>query len=144
MKLIILSTFLWCFAKIFLWDVIAVPFFFIFHIIKELPNKNVVYERPYTSNFMSYTTQVIDTTPLLFVALLRDGPTELMLKTRIKETEMIRGIPAAHINLKKTNEEFLDRDDDLFVQRRVPHDELHECVKYGDSPIYEGLKKDKV
>ena len=55
---------------------------------------------------------------------LRDEPTELMLKTRIKETEMIRGIPAAHINLKMTNEEFLDRD--------------------GGSPIYEGLKKDKV
>jgi len=28
--------------------------------------------------------------------------------------------------------EFLDREDDLFVQRRVPHyDELHERVKYG-------------
>ena len=54
----------------------------------------------------------------------RNEKTELMLKTRIKETEMIRGIPAAHINLKMTNEEFLDRD--------------------GGSPIYEGLKKDKV
>ena len=43
--------------------------FFIFHIIKELPNKNTVYDRPYTSNFMSYTTQVVDTTPLLSVAL---------------------------------------------------------------------------
>jgi hypothetical protein len=76
--------------------------------------------------------------------LQRDEKIELMLKTRIKETEMRRGIPGAHINLNKTNEEFLDREDDLFVQRRIPHDELHERVKYGDRPIYETLKDDKV
>ncbi|RIA84225.1 hypothetical protein C1645_832612 [Glomus cerebriforme] len=69
-----------------------------------------------------------------------DEQTELMLKTRITETEMIRGIPAAHINL---NEEFLDRDDDLFVDRIVPHDNIYELVKYGDRPIYEDLKHDK-
>src|ERR1043165_4897560 len=74
----------------------------------------------------------------------RDEKIELMLKTRIKETEIRKGIPGAHINLNKTNEEFLDREDDLFVQRRVPHDELHERVKYGDRPIYETLKTDKV
>jgi len=74
----------------------------------------------------------------------RDEQIELMLKTRIKETEIIQGVPREHINLKKTNEEFLDREDDLFVQRRVPHDELHERVKYGDRPIYETLKEDKV
>ena len=51
----------------------------------------------------------------------RDEKIELMLKTRIKETE-----------IRKTNEEFLDRE---VVQRRVPHDELHERVKYGDRPI---------
>jgi hypothetical protein len=74
----------------------------------------------------------------------RDKQTKLMLKTRIKETEILRGIPGAHINLNKTNEEFLDREDDLFVERVVPHDTLHELVKYGDHPIYEGLKHDKV
>jgi hypothetical protein len=76
--------------------------------------------------------------------LQRDEKIELMLKTRIKETEMRQGIPGAHINLNKTNEEFLDREDDLFVQRRIPHDELHERVKYGDHPIHETLKEDKV
>ena len=74
----------------------------------------------------------------------RNNRIKLMLETRIKETEMIQGVPGAHINLNKTNEEFLDREDDLFVQRRVPHDELHERVKYGDRPIYETLKEDKV
>jgi hypothetical protein len=67
-----------------------------------------------------------------------------MLKTRIKETEARQGISGAHINLNQTNEEFLDREDDLLVRRRVPHDELHERVKYGERPIYETLKDDKV
>ena len=68
----------------------------------------------------------------------------LMLKTHIKETELIQGIPGSHINLKMTNEEFLDCDDNLFVKKRVPHDELHEHVKFGNRPIYETLKEDKV
>ncbi|CAB4387746.1 unnamed protein product [Rhizophagus irregularis] len=73
----------------------------------------------------------------------RDEQIELILNTRIKETEILRGVPAAHINLNKTNQEFLDRDNDLFVQRYVPHDKLHEYVKYGDVPIHETLKEDK-
>ncbi|GBC05422.1 hypothetical protein RclHR1_06210007 [Rhizophagus clarus] len=73
----------------------------------------------------------------------RDEQIELMLKTRIKETEIIRGQPAAHINLNMSNKDFLDHDDNLFVQKRVPHDDLHELVKYGDHPIYKGLKDDQ-
>jgi len=74
----------------------------------------------------------------------RNEKIELMLKTRIKETEIIRGIPGAHINLNMTNEEFLEREDNLLVQKRILHDDIHELVKYGDHPIYEGLKNDKV
>ncbi|GBC00959.1 hypothetical protein RclHR1_04010006 [Rhizophagus clarus] len=73
----------------------------------------------------------------------RDEQIELMLKTRIKETEIIRDKPGAHINLNMSNEDFLDNEDNLFVQRRVPHDDLHELVKYGDHPIYQGLKDDQ-
>ncbi|RGB28339.1 hypothetical protein C1646_767949 [Rhizophagus diaphanus] len=73
----------------------------------------------------------------------RDESIELMLKTRIKETEIIRGIPGAHINLNMSNDDFLENKDDLFVQKRVPHDDLHERVKYGDHPIYQGLKDDQ-
>ncbi|CAB5379159.1 unnamed protein product [Rhizophagus irregularis] len=73
----------------------------------------------------------------------RDKPIELMLKTRIKETEIIRGKPGAHIKLNMTNEEFLDHEDILFVQKHVPHDYLHELVKYGDQPIYKSLKDDQ-
>jgi hypothetical protein len=74
----------------------------------------------------------------------RDEPIELMLKTRIKETEIIRGKPGTHINLNMSNEDLLDNEDNLFVQRRVPHDNLHELVKYGDHPIHQGLKDDQV
>uniref|UniRef100_U9UUK6 Uncharacterized protein n=1 Tax=Rhizophagus irregularis (strain DAOM 181602 / DAOM 197198 / MUCL 43194) TaxID=747089 RepID=U9UUK6_RHIID len=74
----------------------------------------------------------------------RDESIELMLKTRIKETEIIRGIPGAHINLNMSNDDFLENKDDLFVQKRVPHDDLHERVKYGDHPIHQGLKDDQV
>ncbi|GBB87802.1 hypothetical protein RclHR1_01430011 [Rhizophagus clarus] len=73
----------------------------------------------------------------------RDESIELMIKTRIKETEIIRGKPGAHINLNMTNEEFLDHEDNLFVRKRVPHDDLHELVKYGDYPIYKSLKDDQ-
>ncbi|CAB4439372.1 unnamed protein product [Rhizophagus irregularis] len=73
----------------------------------------------------------------------RDKPIELMLKTRIKETEIIRGKPGAHIKLNMSNEEFLDHEDILFVQKHVPHDYLHELVKYGDQPIYKSLKDDQ-
>ncbi|CAG8716374.1 19426_t:CDS:2 [Rhizophagus irregularis] len=73
----------------------------------------------------------------------RDEPIELMLKTRIKETEIIQGKPGAHINLNMSNEDFLENEDNLFVQKRVPHDDLHELVKYGDHPIYQGLKDDQ-
>lgn len=75
---------------------------------------------------------------------IRDEKTNLILKTRIKETEILRGTPSVHINLNNSNEEFLDREDDFFVDRVVPHDKLHDLVKYGDHPIYEGLKNDKV
>jgi hypothetical protein len=88
-----------------------------------------------------YTYNKEPTQPL---SIKRDEPIELMLKTRIKETEIRQGVPGSHISLNMTNEEFLDREDDLFVRRRVPHDELHERVKYGHRPIYETLKDDKV
>ncbi|RGB38148.1 hypothetical protein C1646_665643 [Rhizophagus diaphanus] len=42
-----------------------------------------------------------------------------------------------------SNEDFLENEDNLFVQKRVPHDDLHELVKYGDHPIYQGLKDDQ-
>ncbi|PKK65168.1 hypothetical protein RhiirC2_868938 [Rhizophagus irregularis] len=85
--------------------------------------------------------QISPTKPLC--CPMRDEKTNLMLKTRIKETEILRGTPSVHINLNNSDEEFLDREDDFFVDRVVPHDKLHELVKYGDHPIYEGLKNDK-
>ncbi|CAB4446961.1 unnamed protein product [Rhizophagus irregularis] len=74
-----------------------------------------------------------------FCSPQRDEPIEFMLKTRIMETEM------AEVDLFMTsnNEEFFDHNNELSVQRRIPHDDIHELVKYGEHPIYESLKIDK-
>ncbi|PKY63504.1 hypothetical protein RhiirA4_492684, partial [Rhizophagus irregularis] len=54
------------------------------------------------------------------------------------ETEM------AEVDLFMTNnEEFFDHNNELSVQRRIPHNDIHELVKYGEHPIYESLKIDK-
>ncbi|RGB26020.1 hypothetical protein C1646_770983 [Rhizophagus diaphanus] len=74
----------------------------------------------------------------------RDELIELMLKTRIMETEIIQ---KAQVDLFMTsnNEEFFDHNhhNKLSIQRRIPHDDIHELVKYGEHPIYESLKIDK-
>jgi hypothetical protein len=49
----------------------------------------------------------------------------------------------AHINLNVSNQDFLERDDDLSVTRHIPHDDVHDLVKYGDTPIYDQLKTNK-
>ncbi|RGB21624.1 hypothetical protein C1646_777620 [Rhizophagus diaphanus] len=54
----------------------------------------------------------------------RDEPIEHMLNTRIMETEIIQRAQFS-------------------VQRRIPHDDIHELVKYGERPIYESLIIDK-
>ncbi|PKB96741.1 hypothetical protein RhiirA5_385137 [Rhizophagus irregularis] len=72
----------------------------------------------------------------------RDEPIELMLKTRIMETEIIQ---KAQVGLNMiNNEEFFDHNNKFSVQGCIPHDDIHELVKYGEHPIYESLKIDKV
>jgi hypothetical protein len=68
---------------------------------------------------------------------------EEFILTRTLEAEAFRGTPGAHINLNVSNKDFLERDDDLFVTRHIPHDDVHALVKYGDTPIYDQLKTDK-
>ncbi|CAB4376543.1 unnamed protein product [Rhizophagus irregularis] len=70
----------------------------------------------------------------------RDELIELILETRIKETEIIQGKPGVHINLNMSNDDFLENEDNLFVQKCIPREDLHELVKYGDHPIYQGLR----
>ncbi|PKY42675.1 hypothetical protein RhiirA4_417661 [Rhizophagus irregularis] len=71
----------------------------------------------------------------------RDETIELMLKTRIKESEIIRRLPAAYINLNMTED--LEHEDNSLVQEYIPHYNIHELVKYGDHPIYESLDNDE-
>ncbi|KAL9548346.1 hypothetical protein MBANPS3_005723 [Mucor bainieri] len=65
------------------------------------------------------------------------------LLARTLEVEAFRGTPGAHINLNMSNQDFLGRDDDLFVTRHIPHDDVHALVAYGAAPIYDELKTDK-
>ncbi|KAL9558832.1 hypothetical protein MBANPS3_000694 [Mucor bainieri] len=73
----------------------------------------------------------------------RSPQVEEFLVVRTLETEAFRGTPGAHINLNVSNEEFLGRENDLFVARRIPHDDIHTMVMYGSEPVYDGLKTDK-
>ncbi|KAI8636001.1 hypothetical protein BD408DRAFT_448770 [Parasitella parasitica] len=73
----------------------------------------------------------------------RSAELEDFLKTRTLEVEAFRGTPGAHISLDVSNEDFLGRDDDLFVTRHIPHDDVHAIVMYGNEPIYDQLKTDK-
>uniref|UniRef100_U9UP99 Uncharacterized protein n=1 Tax=Rhizophagus irregularis (strain DAOM 181602 / DAOM 197198 / MUCL 43194) TaxID=747089 RepID=U9UP99_RHIID len=71
----------------------------------------------------------------------RDELIELILETRIKETEIIYSKPGAYsINLNMSNDDFLEYEDNLFVQKCISHEDLYELVKYGDHPIYQGLR----
>ncbi|RGB32963.1 hypothetical protein C1646_762279 [Rhizophagus diaphanus] len=64
----------------------------------------------------------------------RDELIELILETRK---------PGAHINLNISNDDFLENEDNLFVQKCISREDLYELVKYGDHPIYQGLRDDK-
>ena len=79
--------------------------------MSEISNSDLGYPKLDLEHGRVWATTVPTTQPLYSPP--RDEPIELMLKTRIKETELIQGIPGSHINLKMTNEEFLDRDDNL-------------------------------
>ncbi|PKY52624.1 hypothetical protein RhiirA4_470375 [Rhizophagus irregularis] len=71
----------------------------------------------------------------------RDELIELILETCIKETEIIYSKPGAYsINLNMSNDDFLEYEDNLFVQKCISHEDLYELVKYGDHPIYQGLR----
>jgi hypothetical protein len=61
---------------------------------------------------------------------------------RYGEAEQRNGIPADHIHMNVTNEEFLDREGILTVRKIIPHDDIHELVKFGDKPMYMRIKKD--
>lgn len=89
---------------------------------------------PSTSPSVNLGIRADKTKPLTPPA--RSPELEGLLITRTLETGAFRGTPGAHINLNVSNEDSLGRDDDLFVTRHVPHDDVHHLVKYGDTPIY--------
>ncbi len=66
-----------------------------------------------------------------------------ILELRRLETDLKKGVPGSHINLNMTNEDFLDREGILKVDRPVKHDDIHEMVKFTDVPMYTRLKSDQ-
>jgi hypothetical protein len=66
-----------------------------------------------------------------------------LYELRFQETCERHGIPANHINLNMSNEDFLDRPEILWVKRYVKHDRIHDLVAYYDAPIYTRCKKDQ-
>ena len=66
-----------------------------------------------------------------------------ILEIRRKELNLIKGVPGAHINLKKTNDEFLETEGTLLVEKMIKHDDIHEMVMFGVVPMYTELKEDQ-
>jgi hypothetical protein len=64
-------------------------------------------------------------------------------KTRLGETEQMHGIPGEHIRMNQSNEDFLDKEGLLTVRKMIPHDDIHELVKFGSVPMYTRIKKDQ-
>jgi hypothetical protein len=52
------------------------------------------------------------------------------------------GDPAKHVNLNQSNDDFLEKDL-LNVHKMIPHDDIHELVKYGAQPRYKAIKVDQ-
>ncbi|KAI8886275.1 hypothetical protein K501DRAFT_270010 [Backusella circina FSU 941] len=73
----------------------------------------------------------------------RTSQLQIFMLVRTLKTEAFRGTPGAHINLNVSNEDFLERDDNIFITRHLPHDVVHDLVKYGEVPIYDQLKTNK-
>ena len=63
--------------------------------------------------------------------------------SRLAETEQRNGISASHIHMNQTNEDFLDKQDNLTLRKIIPHDDIHELVKFGDVPKFTKIKKDQ-
>ncbi len=74
-------------------------------------------------NRLSYLTEIID--------------------RRRWETDKKKSVPAGNISLMTTNDDFLEKEGNLTLQKFVKHDDIHEMVMFGKAPLYTKLKHDQ-
>jgi hypothetical protein len=75
--------------------------------------------------------------------LIRSDEINSILKIRSDEIDKIKGIPAEKVNLMMSNDDFLEKDGNLLVEKMIKHDDIHELVKFNDNPLYMKLKTDQ-
>lgn len=67
---------------------------------------------------------------------------EIMYLRRIEHC-LVFGVPGFHINLNKTNAEFLETDSVIYTDKYILHDDLHLKTCFGKVPAYDNLRLDK-
>ena len=74
----------------------------------------------------------------------RSEDLEKLIIHRRLEHYMRLGVPGSHINLNKMNEDFLENESLLYVDKYIKHDDIHLRVMIdGKAPAYDELRTDK-
>ncbi len=72
----------------------------------------------------------------------RSAPIQTIYLTRRIETMLRLGVPGDHLDLNKTSEDFLEKDEKLVIKKYIPHDDIHLLVAAnGCQPAYHNLRK---
>lgn len=73
----------------------------------------------------------------------RSEDLEKILKIRSTEIDAKKGVPGDKVKLNMTNDDFLEKEANLLVEKMIKHDDIHELVKFGNYPMYTKLKEDQ-
>ncbi len=71
-----------------------------------------------------------------------DQLTELLIHRRL-EHYLRLGVPGANLNLNKMNDDFLENESHLYIDKYIKHDDLHLRVMFKDKPAYSDLRLDQ-
>jgi hypothetical protein len=70
----------------------------------------------------------------------RDDVYEIFMLKRRRQTNEKHGIPGGKVNLNMTNDEFLEGEHNLLVEKMIKHDDIHKLVMMNDVPMYTLIK----
>ncbi len=106
------------------------------HILRKLININ--------SNFLNNYNLIDFLENDKTVISMKERSDEVIniIKLRRDECNIKFGVPAAHINLNMSNDDFLEKEGNLTVKKYIKHDLIHDLVKINDKPMYLYLKED--